>query len=194
MKSKDEEIEEEAVLNQNKSKLEKTISAGIHGGYEFKKGEKNQFLGEFRERIIRVLNFKQIIEPGVYPEVLEAIKDSEAKKLIISRKANLKAAKDYIELANQNNLSFKKVDSPEFKGDIGLAVVSDHAVHHEEIIVIDKEEKFKEIGLPVELLQKAGEKICADCYHKIEENAPEELINFEKMSWIDSLFNSSCVC
>ncbi|MBM7622902.1 YueI family protein [Sporohalobacter salinus] len=194
MGPKDEEIEEEAILNQDKSELEQTISAGIHGGFELKKGEKRRFLGEFKERVIKTLTFSQIEEPGVYPEILEAIRDSKAKKLIINRQVNMKAAKEYIDLARKNKLSFKKVESDEFKGNIGLVVVSDKAVNREKIKVPNKKEKFKELNLPVELVDKAGEKICAECYAKIADEAPEELINFEKMNWFDKLFNSSCFC
>jgi uncharacterized protein YueI len=114
----------------------------------------------------------------------------EAKKLIISRKANLDSAKEYIKLARENGLSFKKVGSPEFKGEIALVVVSDHAVNIEDIKVIAKEDKFKELGLSVKLLNKVGSEICGKCYEDISKKAPEELINFKKRSWIDKLFNS----
>jgi len=192
--SKQKDIEREATINQNKSELEQVVSAGVHGEPELRKGEKRRYLGEFKERVIKSLTFEQIAEPGVYPEILEAIKNSEAKKLIIHRKANLEAAKKYIELARENELSFKKLDSPELKGDIGLVVVSDHAVNSDQIKVIDKEKKFKELGLPVELLESIGDKICKDCYEKITEKAPEELINFKKIDWWEGLFNNSCAC
>ena len=194
MCSKQKDIEREATINQNKSELEQVVSAGVHGEPELKKGEKRRYLGEFKERVIKSLTFEQIAEPGVYPEILGAIKNSEAEKLIIHRKANLEAAKKYIELARENELSFKKVDSPEFKGDIGLVVVSGHAVNSDQIKVIDKEKKFKELGLPIELLESIGDKICKDCYEKIAEKAPEELINFKKIDWWEGLFNNSCAC
>lgn len=194
MGSKDEEIEEEAILNQDKSELEQTASAGIHGGFELKKSEKRRFLGEFKERVIKALTFNQISEPGVYPEILAAIRDSEAEKLIINRQVDVKAAKEYIDLARQNGLSFKKVESDEFKGDIGLVVVSDEAVNSEEIRVPNKEQKFKELNLPVELIDEAGKKICAECYTEIADKAPEELVNFKKMDWFDKLFQPPCFC
>lgn len=106
----------------------------------------------------------------------------------------MQAAKEYIDLARENGLSFKKVESDDFKGDIGLVVVSDKAVNNDEIRVPDKKEKFKELNLPLELLDKAGEKICTECYEEIADKAPEELINFKKMGWIDKLFGTSCFC
>lgn len=194
MGPKDEEIEEEAILNQDKSELEQTASAGIHGGFELKKSEKRRFLGEFKERVIKALTFNQIAEPGVYPEILAAIRDLEAEKLIINRQVDVKAAKEYIDLARKNGLSFKKVASDKFKGDIGLVVVSDEAVNSEEIRVRNKEKKFKELNLPVELIDEVDKKICADCYTEIADKAPEELVNFEKMDWFDKLFQTTCFC
>lgn len=43
MGPKDEEIQKEAISNQDKNELEQTVSAGIHGGFELKKGEKDGF-------------------------------------------------------------------------------------------------------------------------------------------------------
>ncbi|MGM0471950.1 MAG: YueI family protein [Bacillota bacterium] len=192
---KKEEIRQEAIKEQqSKSKLEQTVAAGMHGDFEFKKGEKQRFLGEFRERVIKVLTFDQISEPGVYPEILTAIKDSEAQKLIISQQADLEAAQEYIDLAREVGVSFKKVNSAEFKGDYGLVVVSDQAVNYQSIEVQPKTEKFKELGLPVELVNQAGDKICADCYEQLSQAAPEELINYEKLGFFDKLIGMSCSC
>ncbi len=104
---------------------------GIYGKPEFKKEEKNRFLGEFKERVIRHLTYDQVVEPGTYSEILQAIKHPEAEKLIIDRNVDLDKAHDYIELAHQHNLSFKRIDSPELKGDIALVVASDDAVEVE---------------------------------------------------------------
>ncbi|PRX35755.1 uncharacterized protein YueI [Orenia metallireducens] len=191
--SEDKDIQQEAIMeNQGKSDLEQRVSAGINGGFELKKGEKNRFLGEFRERVLKALTFEQVEEPGTYPEVLEAIKNNEAKKLIINRKVDMDRAKDYIRLAREHDLSFKKVDSPDFKGDIGLVVVSDHAVNQSDIIIKDRVTSLKEQGLPIELINATGEKVCEECYQMIKEKAPEELENYRKMNWLDKIIGKKC--
>ena len=192
---KNEEIESEAISSQSdKSELEQLVSAGAHGGFELKKGEKRRFLGEFKERIIKVLTFEQVEEAGVYPEVLAAIRDVKADKLIIRQEAVQESAQEYIDLARENNLSFKKVSSPDLKGEIALAVASDEAVEVDQIEVVTREDKFAKLGLPIELIEKTGQRICADCYQQLVEKAPEEEINFRKMSWLDKLFSNDCVC
>ncbi|MCK8824578.1 YueI family protein [Fuchsiella alkaliacetigena] len=192
---KTEEIESEAISSQSdKSELEQVVSAGVHGDFELKKGEKRRFLGEFKERIIKVLTFEQVEEAGVYPEILAAIKDIEADKLIIRQEVDMESAQEYIDLARKNNLSFKKVSSPDLKGEIALVVASNGAVEEDEIEVLDRKEKFEKLGLPIEFIKKTGQRLCADCYQQLVEKAPEEAINFRKMSWLDKLLNNDCIC
>lgn len=62
-----------------KDNLEQALLVGIHGAPEIKHDEKIYFLGEFKERVIRRLSIKQVSETGVYPEIIQALKDSRAK-------------------------------------------------------------------------------------------------------------------
>ncbi|MGM0501254.1 MAG: YueI family protein [Bacillota bacterium] len=191
--AKDEDVQREAARKQQKkSELERTAEANLGGGPQLKQGEKNKFLGEYKERVLIALTYEQVEEPGTYKQVLEAIKDQEATKLIINRKVDMDRAKDYIRLASENDLSFKKVAAANYKGDIALVVVSDHAVHRDNIFVKSRAEKFKERGIPVELIDATGKKICEDCYNLIKEKAPEEVENYKKMTLFDKLTGIKC--
>ncbi len=191
--TKEDLIQEESIYGQEKkSDLEQKLSVGLQGGVELKKGEKNRFLGQFRERVLKVLTFKQVEEAGTYSEVLEAIRDDRATKLIINRQVDMDRAKDYIKLAQQNNLSFKKVNSPDFKGKAALVVVSDSAVHQENIFIQSRMVTLKNKGIAVELIEAKGEKLCNECYDIIKKEAPEELHNYDKFTWIDKLFGKKC--
>lgn len=117
-----------------KSELEHIIEAGISGTPELKREEKNHYLGQFKERVIRYLTFNQVAEKGTYKEIKEAIHHPQAKKLILNQKIKISDAKEYINLARKNGLNFSIVSSPDFKGEIGLVVVSDDAV---DVDVID---------------------------------------------------------
>ena len=178
----------------NKSKLEKIVEEGLYGKPEIKKEEKKRFLGEFEERVIRYLTYDQVVEPGTYPQILEAIKDSVAHKLIIDRRVENKRAQDYIELARENNLQFKRVDSPDFKGDIALVVVSDREIDVENREVKNRQESLKSRGISDSIIKNAGKKLCDDCWQELKEKAPEELINYQKMSWLDKVTGNKCVC
>ena len=190
---KKDEIRQEALKKQqNKTELEQTVASGVQGGWELNKEEKSRFLGEFRERVLIALTKEKVEAPGTFPEVIEAIKDPEAEKLIIDRSVDMGVAREYIQLAREYNLSFKKVSSPEFKGPIKLVIVSDGAVNRSSIAVQTREERLKEKGVPEELIAAQGEKICKDCYKLISNKAPEEIENYKQLSWFDKLMGINC--
>ena len=179
--------------NEEKSDLEKKVMHGIHGTPELKKGEKNRHLGEFQERVICFLQYDQVVEPGVYPEVLDVIRQSEAKKLVIARRVSLDKAQDYIDLARQNNLTFKRVDSPEHRGDIALIVASDQAVEVKKREIPKRKDKLQKLGIPDNIINNVGGKLCPKCWQELEEKAPEELINYKKASWLERLLGVKCI-
>ena len=182
------------MAEQGKSKLEKKVEEGLYGRPEIKKEEKNRFLGEFKERVIRYLDYKQVEEPGTYPEILEAIRHPQAKKLIIDRRVDDERARDYIALARENELQFKRVDSPKFEGQTGLVVVSKQAVEIKNRKVMDRKERLQKLGISDRIIKNAGRKLCAACWQELEEKAPQELINYQKMNLLDKIGGTSCVC
>ena len=177
-----------------KSRLEQQVEQGLYGKPEIKKEEKNRFLGEFKERVICFLTRQQIEESGVYPQVLNAIQDSKAKKLILDREIDENRARDYIDLARENKLDFKRVDSPDFKGEVGLVVVSDKAVDVKKRKIKNRKENLQNIGIDDKIIENVGAKLCKKCWRELEKKAPEELINYKKMSFIDRITGSTCVC
>ena len=181
-------------MTEKKSKLEEKITEGIYGKKEIKKSERNRFLGEYEERIIRYLTLEQVVEPGTYPEILDAIRHPEAEKLIIDRDVNLSAANDYVKLASENNLLFKRVDSPEFKGNVALVVVSDHAVDINNRKVLSRVERLKDKGISDKIIENPGTKLCRKCWEELENKVPEELVNYQKMSLFDKIIGVKCIC
>ncbi len=192
MDEKVEKDEQKEALKrqQQKSKLEQQAAAGVQGGLELKKDEKAKFLGQFKERVLKALTFEQVEQAGVYPEVVEAIKDSRADKLIINRNVDNKAAKEYIELSREAALSFKRVQSPDFVGDIGLVVASNQAVKVDNVLLDDSNQDDN--TLPQEILSAKGKKICTECYEKVKEIAPEKVSEYKKLSIIDKLLGVEC--
>ena len=180
--------------DQEKSRLEKQVEQGLYGKPELKKEEKNRFLGEFKERVIRYLKRQQVEEPGVYPQVLVAIQDSRAKKLILDRQIDETRARDYIALARENDLDFKRVSSPDFEGEVGLVVVSDQAVDVKKRQVMNRKENLQNLGIDDRIIKNVGAKLCKQCWQELEDKAPEELINYNKMSFVDKITGTSCVC
>lgn len=179
-------------MDRDKSELEKKVEEGIYGRPELKKDEKNRFLGEFRERVIKYLTFSQIQEDVIYPEILEAVRHPQAARLIIDRDVEIDQAHKYIEKARKHNLAFKRVHSPSFKGDTALVVVGNRAVNVAQRKVMDREKRLKKLGISDNIIKNVGGKLCNDCWQELKEKAPEELINYKKMSWIDRLLQIEC--
>lgn len=175
-----------------KDNLEQALLVGIHGAPEIKHDEKIYFLGEFKERVIRRLSIKQVSETGVYPEIIQALKDSRAKKLIINGILSSSFTGKYRELAMEMNKQYTVRNDSEFKGETGLVIVSDEAVNEQEIDVEEREIRLSRLGAPLLLIQAAGKKICDECFSKITEIDAHELVNYQELTWIDRLGGDTC--
>jgi len=78
-------VQREAIRSwAGQSELEKTLSAGLYGPPELGRDEKAHFLGQFKERVLKLLTQKQVMEPGVYPEIVDALKDNRTSKMILN--------------------------------------------------------------------------------------------------------------
>ena len=177
-----------------KSEMEKTLSAGIWGQPQLRPHERRQFLGEFRERVIIYLTLEQVEEEGTYPEVIRAIEDPRAAKLILNSEVDMEAASEYMQLARQRQLQFTTVSSPRISGEAGLVVVSGEAVEEEHIKIPTRREKLIDRGIPAELVDARGQKICSRCYSLIKKNAPEELKNYRRQTILEQLLHAPCPC
>lgn len=179
--------------NNGESKLEKTAREGAFGSKEIKKGEKNRFLGEFEERVITYLTDKQVKEKALYPEIKEALKNKEAAKLIIRGDIDKEYISDYIKWARQTGVRFNRKNSPEFRGNVAMAVVGKEAVSQQLGKLPKREEKLQKKGLSDNIIRNAGSLLCEDCWNELIKKAPEEKINYKKAGIFDKLTGTDCV-
>ncbi len=180
-------------MDQKKTELEKRVEQGIYGSPELKQEERSNYLGEFRERILKALTKNQVEEPGVYSEIMGALRDPQASKLVMRRDVDLDRARDYLELAQNEKVAFKRVDSPKLKGDIGLVVASSRAVDVENILVPERKHRLKDLGFSDRLIQGVGGKLCSACWQDLESKYPEELVNYRRIRWVDRLIGIECI-
>lgn len=178
----------------DKTPLEQKLLTGIHGIPQLKREERQHFLGQFRERVIKVLTFAQVVEPGTYAEIREAMAHPKARRLLISRRADLPAAAEYIRLARQHGLSFATVDLPEFKGPVALVVAAAEAIDVEDITVANRIQRLLAAGVPLEVIQARGQPLCKPCLELLREIAPEEVGNYRGQNVLDRLLGSKCPC
>jgi uncharacterized protein YueI len=177
---------------QKTDKLGQTLLAGIHGIPEIRRDEKRYYLGEFKERILRELSKNQVMEPAIYPEIFQALKDQRANRLILSGDIDRSSIEKYRVLARCVNKNCTVRIDPSFKGETGLVVASNQAVEEHEITVIDRSLRLQRLGLSTSLIKAAGKKVCRKCIKRIVEVDENELINYHHLTWIDRLGGERC--
>lgn len=176
----------------NRSDLEKALAAGLHGAPELGRDEKKRYLGEFRERVFRLLSRKQVVEPGIYPAISEALKDKRVHRMVINGDIDFHLTDKYSKLAQKAGKEVTIVSDPEFTGDTGLVLVGKEALDIDEIAVEDRKTSLARAGVPEKITEAAGKKLCEKCFKKILEAAPEEKPNYRQINLIDLICGEHC--
>ena len=132
------------------------------------------------------------MEPGVYPEIVKALEDKRAAKMIISGEIDFYLSEKYQKLAENVGKPVTIISDPEFKGNTGLVVVSDDAVDMENILVRDRTARLEQLGVPLEIIESAGKKVCERCLKKILNADPDEKINYRKITPGEHFWGERC--
>ena len=157
--------------------------------------EKNLFLGEYKERVIKALTFEEIKEKGIYYEIEKALEDKDVDKMVISRHADFNDIKKYIEIAKQKRVPYKMLDNLAYVGQIALVVVAKDAIVHEagdEIVVTSKLEKCHLKHLPDIYFEAMESAVCDFHLDIIKKEMPEYAKNYKELTFMDKLFGSKC--
>ena len=157
--------------------------------------EKNLFLGEYKERVIKALTFEEIKEKGIYYEIEKALEDKDVDKMVISRHADFNDIKKYIEIAKQKRVPYKMIDNLAYVGQIALVVVAKDAIVHEdgdEIVVTSKLEKCHLKHLPDIYFEAMESAVCDFHLDIIKKEMPEYAKNYKELTFMDKLFGSKC--
>ena len=157
--------------------------------------EKNLFLGEYKERVIKALTFEEIKEKGIYYEIEKALEDKDVDKMVISRHADFNDIKKYIEIAKQKRVPYKMIDNLACVGQIALVVVAKDAIVHEagdEIVVTSKLEKCHLKHLPDVYFEAIESAVCDFHLDIIKKEMPEYAKNYKELTFMDKLFGSKC--
>lgn len=122
----------------NKPNVEDVLQQGIHGPLETKPGERRQFLGTLRERIIIALKRAQVNENKIYPQVEQEMKANPQAHLFLNGNMDYMTLSKYVKLAAKYNLEHTIVTNKEHDTEIGLILAMDHAIDKDEIYVTNK--------------------------------------------------------
>lgn len=156
--------------------------------------EKNFYLGEYKERVLGALTKDQLIKDDVYQEIYFLMEQPESYLLKLSRDVGLKHLKPYISYAEKIGLKNQLVDGLNYRGDIGLVIVSKEALinQRKDLIIRDMDQDFIDAGLGEVVSKSRGSRICRKHYHKIEELLPNYLNDFKKIGILGKLIGQTC--
>lgn len=114
------------------------LQQGIYGAKQIKPDERRKFLGTIRERIIVALTKSQVMERGVYPEVVKLMEENPDASLLLNGDLDYSHLSEYIHCARDKKISFSIVTNQESKTDIGLVLTYSYAIDKEEIYIKKK--------------------------------------------------------
>lgn len=127
---------EDRVKHWNKmSDMEKIIASGYSGTPELKHDEKMNFLGHFRERVLKAITIEQVKEKGIYQEIETSLQDPRADEMVINGIVGVDAILKYEKVAHSYQKKVTTIHDSQLKGDIGLVVVGKDALDIKDIMV-----------------------------------------------------------
>ncbi|KOR79021.1 hypothetical protein AM232_11535 [Bacillus sp. FJAT-21352] len=116
-------------------KVEDYLEQGIHGPKEIKAGERREFLGTLRERVVIALKRSQVFETNVYPEIEQMMKQYPHSKLFLNGQMDYQYLGKYIKLATSHDIPYKIVLNKDHNSDLGLVLAESNAINKEEIYI-----------------------------------------------------------
>ncbi len=118
-------------------KIHDYLMRGIHGDKELLPGEKNRYLGTYRERVIVVLTQAQVRRNQLYPQIEQALSNYPDATMLINGEMEYAAISKYIKLAIDQKVSYSKYSDHLSDSDLGVVIAVPYAVEIEQIEIID---------------------------------------------------------
>ncbi|MCR2820321.1 YueI family protein [Lederbergia panacisoli] len=123
------------------SNVDDYLQKGMYGVKEIKPEERRKFLGTIRERIVVALTKSQVMEKGVYPEVIQLMKEHPKAVMLLNGDLDYSYLSDYIHKARSNHIQFSIVANKNYDTNIGLVLTYDYAIDKKEIYIQKNKEK-----------------------------------------------------
>ncbi|MFD2044239.1 YueI family protein [Ornithinibacillus salinisoli] len=122
-----------------KKNVEDYLTEGIYGTRLPKQGEREYFLGTFRERIVLALKKGQVMTDKGLEKLEEEMQSYKDATLIFNGHVSNKFLKAEKELADKYNIPYTVVTNEETETDIGAVLTYDYAIDREEIFLEETE-------------------------------------------------------
>lgn len=119
---------------QQQSPLEQTLSVGVNGAPELRRGERSIFLGQFPEQVLKAATAQAIAGKTVPDQLQSALADPRCRHVYLSA-ACLAAAGPILHIIRQRGLRFTVVQSPDHQAGTAVVLTTDQPHDQVEIWV-----------------------------------------------------------
>lgn len=112
------------------------LEKGLYGTPEIKPEEKKKFLGTYRERVVFVLTLKELTALTFDAFAKQQFQQYPDGQILLNAKIDIALQSHVMQLAQQNNMTFRMVDANEqglSMDDIVLVYAVEHAINKEDI-------------------------------------------------------------
>ncbi len=128
-----EEAEQESRRRlQQGTALEQAVAVGVGGAPELRRGERSAFLGQFPEQVLKAATFAVLDGKSVPESLVSALADRRCQHVFLAAQAVSKAT-PILRLVREHRLPLTIVQSPEYRGDTALVLVSDEPLQSADI-------------------------------------------------------------
>ncbi|WP_054950549.1 YueI family protein [Numidum massiliense] len=179
-------------MTRREDELQRTLQEGIYGTPELKPEEKRLYLGEFRERVIAAIRFKQLSDNFIKEQVEEQLQMYGVKVMKFHHDVLYEQMKDYVTLAERYKVAYTTVNDAEYKREYAIVLASDHAVDKADIVLKTEREQLLARGVPEAIIDAAGEDLCDDCRAIVSEKAPEILRRYGDLNVLERIVGKRC--
>ncbi len=134
-----------------KPDMEEYLQEGIYGSRQTKPGERKQYLGTLRERVVIALTRGQVMQELGMEEVEENMIKHQDAKLLLNGEVSYRFLSPYKDLADQHGIHHTTISNQESETDLGAVLTLNYAIEKEDITIKEEENKeqdsSKEDGL-----------------------------------------------
>ncbi|MYL21733.1 DUF1694 domain-containing protein [Halobacillus litoralis] len=116
-----------------KPDLEDYLQEGIYGSRETNPGERREFLGTLRERILLALTNGQVMQEEGFEELEKEMSRWPKATLLLNGEISYRFLSPLKDLADKHNIHHTTISNQETETEYGAVLTLDYAVEKEEI-------------------------------------------------------------
>ncbi|MYL51294.1 DUF1694 domain-containing protein [Halobacillus litoralis] len=123
-----------------KPDMEDYLQEGIYGSRQTKPGERKQYLGTLRERVLIALTKGQVMQEQGQEKLTDLMKSYQDAKLLLNGDVSYRFLSPYMDLADEHNIHHSTVSNQETQSEFGAVLTLDYAIEKEHITVEEQKE------------------------------------------------------